>query len=129
MVNPIGLSSVAVVVVAAVVIAVSPVAIPTVIVLRLAAVGLPIPLIVLLRFIARADPNRSLIRRPRVVSVVPDVTISGRWIPVTVHPYVARSRVSWANAQHARRRRSPDPDPYGELSERYRSPGQYQQSQ
>ena len=49
--------------------------IPTMIVLLLAAVALPIPGVKMVSFIARAYPCRTLIGRPRIVSVMPGITI------------------------------------------------------
>jgi hypothetical protein len=41
----------------------------------LAAVALPIPGIKLLSFIARTNPERAFKRRPRIVSVMPGISI------------------------------------------------------
>jgi hypothetical protein len=65
--------------------------IPMMIVLEGAAAAGPIALEVLPPFIPRADPNRPVIGRPRVVPLVPDLPMVD-WIPIAIQPYVAGSR-------------------------------------
>jgi len=100
----------------AVIIPVPSVLVPAMIVPNLAAVARPIPLVELLPFIARSYPRRALIRRPGVVSGMPNITIV-RWIPVAVHPCITRSRVVRANPNHTWLRRRANPDSYVELRE------------
>ena len=84
--------------------------------IELAVIAGPIPRIKLLPFITRAYPRSALIRRPGVVSVVPNIAIVGR-IPVTIHPDITRSRVVRTNPKHPRRRRCANPDAHGKLRE------------
>src|SRR6476619_7386046 len=65
--------------------------IPAMIVFHVAARTFPVSFEVLAAIVVRSRPVRALIRRSRPVPVMPGPA-STYWIPVTLDPFVARSR-------------------------------------
>jgi len=128
MVRPLGtnLTSVAVVpvVVIPVIVPIPFVPVPAMIVLDLAIVAGPIPREKLVSFIARTYPCRAFKRRPRIVSVMPGVSIV-RGVPVAIHPYISLARTVRANPNHPWSRWRSDPDSYRKLPERRASRQQH----
>lgn len=118
------------IVVVPVVITVSLVPVPAVVMrhLLLTLTTRPVAIKELLPVISRPGPNRSFIRRPCPIAVVPCVTVVGR-IPIPIHPHIARPRIHRAVSKHTWRWGLANPDPDGYLAEHHRTPCQQQGQQ
>jgi hypothetical protein len=101
------------------------VVIPVVVVLQSPAIAIPVPHKILSTFMARADPARAGIGRPRPIALVPLVVLSVG-IPIALNPHKVRSGACWNHGQHSRGRRSSDVDSNRNLSARRRRSGQQQ---
>lgn len=83
--------------------------IPMVVVLDPPVASIPIPAKILFSIMVGRNPTRLFVRRSSPISWVPPIVMSDR-IPIAVHPNELRRWSSGHHRDHARRRRSPDPD-------------------
>ena len=90
-------------------------AVPAVIMLEAPTISVPVTVVVPAPFPTRSDPGCAAVRRQGPITPVPNVTAIN-YIPIAVHPDIARARSYWPDAQHTRRRWSADSDSDGYLS-------------
>src|SRR5579872_4507377 len=91
------------------------VAVPAVIVVDSSTAAVPVAGIKLATFVTGSDPAVSFVRRPAPIALMPAVAMS-HWIPIPVHPEVARPRCDRSHAHHARGWWRPDPYSQGHLA-------------
>src|ERR1700686_5472782 len=90
-------------------------AVPVVIMLEAPAISVPVTVVIPAPFPTRPDPGCAAVRRQGPITPVPNVTAIN-YIPIAVHPDIARARSYWPDAQHTRRRWSAHCDSDGDLS-------------
>lgn len=92
-------------------------AIPAVVVFDAAVVAFPIACEEALSVVMRADPSSALVGRPSPIASMPSIVPVYR-IPVAFYPEEVWAWAVWADSNDTRRRRGPDADSDGNLSER-----------